>query len=282
MRISSIAPTSRAIRCEMTRLTALLLFALWASPSLAQAPDTVWLEELTWTELRDLIKAGKTTVIIPVGGVEQSGPDVALGKHDVRARFLSEKIARALGNALVAPVVSYVPEGGLNPPTSHMRFPGTLTIPADVFRKTVESAANSLKLAGFKDVVLIGEHGGYQSDLGAVADQLNRSWSGGSVRAHFVPDYYRGATSAFAQVLKARGYAAGEIGTHAGLADTSLLLAVDPRMVRSEALRSGQNLNAANGVYGDPRRSSAELGQLAVDGIVGRTVEDIKAAVRTR
>lgn len=267
----------------MTRFFALLLlFALWASPSRAQAPDTVWLEELTWTELRDVIKAGKTTAIIPVGGVEQSGPDVALGKHNVRARILSEKIARALGNALVAPVIPYVPEGGISPPTSHMRFPGTLTIPADAFRKTVESAAMSLKLAGFKDVVLLGEHGSYQSDLGAVADQLNRSWAGSPARAHFVPDYYRGATSGFAQTLRGRGYSAGEIGTHAGLADTSLMLAVDPRQVRSDALRSGQNLDAANGVYGDPRRSSAELGQIAVDAIVGRTVEDVKAAVRNR
>ena len=263
----------------MSRIVALLLFALWASPALAQAPDTVWLEELTWTELRDLVKAGKTTAIIPVGGVEQSGPDVALGKHDRRAKVLSERIARDLGNALVAPVISYVPEGGTNPPTSHMRFPGTLTIPADVFRKVVESAAASLKLAGFKDVVLVGEHGSYQSDLRAVAEYLNRSWAGTPVRAHFVPEYYHGATSDFTALLKARGYSAHEIGTHAGVADTSLMLAVDPRFVRAEGLRSGANLDAADGVYGDPRRSSAELGQFAADAIVKNTVAVIRADV---
>ena len=233
----------------MSRLAAtLVLLCLWCGPASAQAPDTVWLEELTWTELRDLVKAGRTTAIIPVGGVEQTGPDVALGKHNVRARILSEKIARSLGNALVAPVVPYVPEGGTTPPTSHMRFPGTLTIPADAFRKTVESAAMSLKLAGFRDVVLIGEHGSYQSDLGAVAQQLNRSWAGTSARAHFVPEYYRGATSGFAQVLRSRGYSAGEIGTHAGLADTSLMLAIDPRLVRTDGLHSGANLDAADRV----------------------------------
>ena len=264
----------------MLRIVALVLFAIGASaPALAQMPDSVFLEDLTWTELRDLIKAGKTTAIIPIGGVEQSGPDMALGKHDVRARILSERIARNLGNALVAPVVAYVPEGGISPPTAHMRFPGTLTVPPDVFRKMLVSAAMSLKLHGFKDVVLLGEHGGYQSDLRAVADQLNRSWSGTPVRAHFVPDYYRAATTDFAKVLENRGYSAGEIGTHAGLADTSLMLAVDPRLVRSEGLRSGAHLDAVNGVYGDPRRSSAELGQLAVAAIVKRTTEIIKAEV---
>ena len=264
----------------MLRIIALSVLVLCVSaPSWAQAPDSVFLEDLTWTELRDLIKAGKTTAIIPVGGVEQSGPDMALGKHDVRARILSEKIARTLGNALVAPVIAYVPEGGISPPTSHMRFPGTLTIPPDVFRKVVESAAMSLKLHGFKDIVLIGEHGGYQSDLRAAADQLNRSWAGTPVRAHFVPEYYRAATSDFFSVLKTRGYSAGEIGTHAGLADTSLMMAVDPRLVRVDGLRSGAHLDAADGVYGDPRRSSAELGRLAVDDIVKRTTEAIRADV---
>jgi hypothetical protein len=80
------------------------------------------LEDLTWTELRDQIHAGKITIIIPIGGTEQSGPDVALGKHNARVKVLSQRIAEGLGNALVAPVIAYVPEGGYAPPTSHMRF----------------------------------------------------------------------------------------------------------------------------------------------------------------
>jgi creatinine amidohydrolase len=252
----------------------------WAqAPARAQAADTVWLEDLTWTELRDLIGSGTTTIIIPVGGVEQSGPDMALGKHDVRARVLSEKIARALGHTLVAPVVAYVPEGGLNPPTSHMRFPGTITVPADVFRRTIESAAESFKLHGFRDVVLLGEHGSYQGDLAAVADQLNRLWAKTPARAHFIPDYYRAATTGFYPVLKSHGYSAAEIGTHAGVADTSLMMAIDPRLVRADGLRSGAHLDAADGVYGDPRRSSAEMGQLAVAAIVEQTTTAIKAAI---
>jgi creatinine amidohydrolase len=266
----------------MSKIVALFLIVVGASApiaALAQAPDSVFLEDLTWTELRDLIKAGKTTVIIPVGGVEQSGPDMALGKHNVRAKFLSEKIARNLGNALVAPVVAYVPEGKVDPPTSHMRFAGTLTVPSDVFRKTLESAGMSLKLHGFRDVVLIGEHGSYQGELRTVADQLNKAWSSTPVRAHFVPEYYRAATTDFAPLLRSRGFSQNEIGTHAGVADTSLMLAIDPKLVRSEGLRSGSHLDAADGVYGDPRRSTAELGQLGVDQIVKRTTEAIRAEV---
>ena len=116
---------------------ALCACALAAAGAIAQAPPTsVFLEELTWTELRDQIRAGKTTIIVPIGGTEQNGPHMALGKHNLRVRLLSEKIARALGNALVAPVIAYVPEGGLAPPTAHMRFPGTITVPEETFEKT--------------------------------------------------------------------------------------------------------------------------------------------------
>src|SRR5581483_12334416 len=99
------------------------LLSLGALPARAQTPATVFLEELTWSELKQQIAAGKTSVIVPLGGTEQNGPAMALGKHNLRVKLLSERIARALGNAVVAPVVAYVPEGGVNPPTGHMRLP---------------------------------------------------------------------------------------------------------------------------------------------------------------
>ena len=105
------------------------LVLTWVSGTSGQAPDTVFLEEVTWTELRDLIRSGRTTIILPTGGTEQNGPHMALGKHNVRVKALAEKIARGLGNALVAPVLGYVPEGGIAPPTGHMRFPGTISTP---------------------------------------------------------------------------------------------------------------------------------------------------------
>jgi creatinine amidohydrolase/Fe(II)-dependent formamide hydrolase-like protein len=239
----------------------------------AQAPASIFLEELTWTELRDLVKSGKTTIIVPIGGTEQNGPHMALGKHNRRVQLISEKIARALGNALVAPVIAYVPEGGINPPTSHMRFPGTITVPEEAFEKVLESAARSFKLAGFRDVVFLGDHGGYQRAEKAVAARLDREWAATNVRAHAIEEYYRASEAEFAQLLKSKGYSEEEVGTHAGLADTSLMLAVDPHLVRTNRLQPGE------GVHGDPQHSNPKLGQLGVDLIVTRTVDAIRKAV---
>src|SRR5260221_8620060 len=131
----------------------------------ADPPRSVFLEDVTWTELRDAIASGATTIIIPAGGTEQSGPAMALGKHNIRVKALAGKIAEALGNAMVAPVIAYVPEGNINPPTEHMRFPGTITVSDQAFEQVLEQAARSFKLHGFRDIVLIGDHGGYQADM---------------------------------------------------------------------------------------------------------------------
>jgi creatinine amidohydrolase len=268
---------ARAVSCAC-----LLTLLLAAAPARAAAPDSVFLEDLTWIELRDEIRAGKTTILVPIGGVEQSGPHMALGKHNVRARLLAERIARALGNALVAPVVDYVPEGGVSPPTEHMRFPGTITIPDAAFETMLEYAGLSFKLHGFRDVVFLGDHGGYQRDEVLVADRLNRAWAATPVRAHAVLAYYQAAASDYARLLASRGYSQAEIGTHAGLDDTSLMLALDPRLVRSDRLGAGPSPGPALGVYGDPRRASAALGQLGVELIVARTADAIRTAIIRR
>lgn len=260
----------------------LTLASILASIAAAQPPDMVLIEELTWTEVRDQLAAGKTTVIVPVGGTEQNGPAMVLGKHNVRVKLLSERIALALGNALVAPALAYAAEGSVDPPTAHMRFTGTITLPEPVFEKVLESAARSFKLHGFKDVVFLGDHGGYQRNQKAVADRLNREWAASGVRVHAVSEYYRAAESGFAQLLRQRGFRDDEIGTHAGLADTSLALALDPRLVRTERLQSGPRLGRADGVYGDPRRASAELGQPGVNLIVTQTVDAIRKATARR
>src|SRR6516165_9475345 len=189
----------------MFRVLLSLCFLLLLLPA-ARAAETVFLEEVTWTELRDLVSSGKTTIIVPIGGTEQNGPHMALGKHNRRVRLLSEKIARVLGNALVAPVIAYVPEGSVNPPTEHMRFPGTITIPDDVFEKVLESAARSFKLAGFRDIVFLGDHGGYQRDEEEVAARLDREWGTTGIRTHAVAEYYRAGAAEFPQQLKRRGY----------------------------------------------------------------------------
>jgi creatinine amidohydrolase len=247
-----------------------------------QTVKTVFIDELTWTELRDAIHAGKTTVIVPVGGTEQSGPHMALGKHNVRVKALAGRIAASLGNALVAPVVAYVPEGSIEPPAGHMRFAGTISIPEGAFESTLEYAARSFRRHGFRDIVLIGDHVGYQKSLVKVAARLDREWASSPTRVHAIEEYYRAADSGFAEALRRQGFSGEEIGTHAGAADTSLSLAIDPQLVRSERLHDGGPLGVADGVHGDPRRSSAAAGRAGVDLIVARTVEAIQKEVSRR
>lgn len=239
----------------------------------------MFLEELTWTELRGLVRAGKTTVIVPIGGTEQNGPHMALGKHNVRVKALSARIARALGNVLVAPVLAFVPEGSLQPPTGHMRFPGTLTVPEDTFRQTLEATARSLRLHGFRDVVFLGDHGSTQAGQRVVAAALNKEWATSAVRVHAVEEYYHAATTGFRELLKARGLRAAEIGGHAGLADTALTLALDPRLVRNDPRRDDLAPGESSGVEGDPERAGAELGRLGVELIITRTVSAIRESI---
>ncbi|MGU7779312.1 creatininase family protein [Burkholderia sp. PU8-34] len=263
-------------RLSRTAVAAVAVLAL-AQAAVAQVPKTVQLEDMTWTELRDSIHAGKTTILIPIGGTEQSGPYVALGKHNTRVKALSERIAQGLGNAIVAPVIAYVPEGGYAPPTSHMRFPGTITVPDDVFEKTLESAANSFRVHGFTNIVFLGDHGGYQNDIRRAVAQLNKSWAGSGARAFVPPEYYGTSSDGYTQILRQHGVPDADIGTHAGLADTALLLAVAPQMVRTDQLRGAAKPGAADGVYGgDPRHASVELGRLGTDAIVSRTIDAIR------
>jgi len=235
------------------------------------------LEALTSVELSERIAHGSTTEIVPIGGTEQNGAHMVLGKHNVRAHVLADRIADALGNAVVAPTIAYVPEGNVHPPAAHMKYSGTISVPDAVFEGLLEATARSFKQHGFRDVVFLGDHGGYQKDLQAVAAALNKEWTATPVRAHAIVEYYRATGVAYVAALQKRGFTAEEIGTHAGVADTSLSLALTPGMVRGERLgSSAPKPQTSDGVYGDPRRSSAEVGQLGLDAIVAATVAAIR------
>ena len=255
-------------------LLVVLAVASLSTAALA-APPSVQLEELTWTEVKAALQSGTTTIIIPAGGTEQSGPHMALGKHNLRARVLAGRIAATLGDTLVAPVLAYVPEGAISPPVGHMRFPGTISIPDATFKSTVESAARSFRQAGFTHIVLLGDHGGYQALLKQAAADLNREWAGHGVHAHFIAEYYGATQTAYVQALRAKGFTDAQIGEHAGVADTSLMMAIDPAYVRADRLGGH---SAADGTQGDPAASSAALGQLGVDLIVSQTVAAIRKA----
>jgi len=259
-----------------------LLGALMGFEAFAAEPARVMLEDLTSTEVAQSLKAGASTVIIPIGGTEQSGPHMALGKHNVRVKVLAGKIASRLGNTLVAPVIAYVPEGAITPPQGHMRFAGTFSVSAEAFGGIVEGAARSLKQHGFRDIVLIGDHGGYQPQLKSIAARLNREWSATPARVHFIEAYYSVAQKPYNDALRARGLSNAQIGTHAGSADTSLMMAIDPSLVRTERFEDAAREGAGAGTVGDPRKSSAALGELGVELIVAHTVEAIRAAQARR
>jgi creatinine amidohydrolase/Fe(II)-dependent formamide hydrolase-like protein len=163
-----------------------------------------------------------------------------------------------------------------------MRFPGTITLPDESFQRVLDAAARSFRLHGFRDIVLLGDSGTNQPGQRAVAARLNREWAGTQVRVHAIDEYYRASTDGFRDLLRSRGYRDDEIGSHAGLADTSLLLAVDPALVRRDRLAREPGSVGQDGVDGDPRRASAELGRLGVDAIVSRSAEAIQRATAHR
>ena len=265
-----------------TVLVCVSLAAPVAAVFAAERPgNSVMLEELTSTELRSKIDHGATTVLVPIGGVEQSGPYIALGKHNVRAGILAKMIAQKLGNTIVAPVVSYVPEGSISPPAGHMKFAGTISIPAAAFDAILEGTAASLRQHGFRDIIFIGDHGGYQKNEVHVAEKLNRAWAKEpGARAYALLDYYDITQTAFVADLQKRGFSNEEIGLHAGLADAALMLATDPSLVRSDAMARGPKPGVKDGVRGDAMRATAELGQLGVQHVVDTSVSAINALLR--
>ena len=217
--------------------------------------NTVFIEEMTWTEVREAIDRGATTVILPTAGTEQNGPHMVTGKHRYIIEEATDRIARELGDALVAPTVTYVPEGGVDPPSGHMQYAGTITLPNEFFMKLVEYAARSFRAHGFTDIAFIGDSGGNQRGMEAVATMLNEEWGGEGSRVHFIGDYY--ANNGFRDWLVEQGELPDSIGGHAGISDTSILLYVEPRHIRQDRLAPGGGFEGS-GVSGNPTRASAE------------------------
>ena len=153
--------------------------------------NTVWIEHMTWMDVRDALANGKTTAIISTGGVEPNGPWLVTGKHNYVLRANCDRIARALGNALCAPVLELVPEGNIDPPSGHMRSHGTISLQQSTFEMVLTDVAESLAAHGFENIVFIGDSGGNQGGMGNVAEALNAKWGSGGASAHFIPEYYR-------------------------------------------------------------------------------------------
>lgn len=238
-------------------LTALLPLAVGAQGS---APVSVFLEDLTWPEMREVMKGGKYAVIVPTGGIEQNGPHMALGKHNTIVRYAAGEIASRLGFALAAPVVAYVPEGRISPPDGHMMFPGTISVTDETLAAVLEDAARSLKAHGFRLIAFIGDHGGSQAAQASVADALSQEWRNEGVRVLHVGDYYK--NNGQLEWLKSEGESEENAAGHAALADTSELMAIDPGAVRA-GLRGAYSKKdyPTVGAAGDSTKASAFYGK---------------------
>lgn len=247
-----------------------------SSPRPIEAIDSVFIEELTWMEVRDALKAGKTTILVPTGGIEQNGPYLALGKHNYILRATTEAIARKLGNALVAPIIPFVPEGDIDPPTSHMKYPGSISLTEDTYRRLLTDICASFRAGGFTDVVLIGDSGGNQEGMKAVAAALDEKWSGGKTRVHFVSEYYD--YPGVEKFLESQGIKQTPEGIHDDYGITSQMMVVDPTTVRMKQ-RIAAGKFSINGVPLAPAEKTIAVGKRIVEHRAGITAEAIRRSI---
>jgi creatinine amidohydrolase len=204
-------------------------------------------------------------VLVYNGGTEQRGPQNVSGGHTLIARALVKAIADKLDNAIAAPVMPF----SVN--NADPNLPVTIGVTGPLFAALNEQVAEQLIKNGFRNVVLMGDHGGGQKELGEVAKKLDEKYSSQGIRVVFCDDVYQKANADFSHWLAANGYPPS---SHAGIPDTSemLYLGGDKGWVRKNLIASalGDPVPAQgqqpehkvnNGITGDARRSTAALGK---------------------
>lgn len=253
----------------------------------AAAPSLVEFEMMTWTEVRDALAAGKTTALIYTGGIEQRGPQNANGGHNLMGKAFVKAIAERLGNAIAMPVLPFTPDEA-NP-----KFPGTIGLTDATFAIVLEEIAEQSIINGFKNVVLMGDSGSGQPTIyAAVAKKLDDKYAAKGVRVFYGDDIYRKANGEFGRMLVAEGYPAT---AHGGITDTSTMMYLDPehKWVRREQLPNTQGdpvlapgekrpagyKSAGNGIVGDARRSSEEIGKRRFEYKVAAAVKQIEGFI---
>jgi creatinine amidohydrolase/Fe(II)-dependent formamide hydrolase-like protein len=246
-----------------------------ALPAAAAPPASVFLEDMTTTELRARLDSGCPVGIIFNGGGEETGPAVALGKHIFRARAYGEALARNIGDAVVAPVQPFAPN-----PDQFAPFAGTISVSHATFAALNEDIARSLIAGGFRRIALLGDHGDGQVELHDVAAKLDAEFAPKGVRVFFVGDGYAKAR----KQIEDEGVAKGQLaGGHGGLWDTAETLAVKPDAVRMDKLALGDVSNAGNGKMnaagfaGDARPSTIAIGKHFAAIRIGLATDELRA-----
>ncbi len=249
------------------------------TPNPIPTPNTVWLEEMTWMDVRDALAAGKTTIIIPTGGIEPNGPWLATGKHNYVLATNCDAIARKLGNALCAPIIKLVPEGRIDPPSGHMMSPNTISVREETFRMTLTDVVASLKVHGFKNIILIGDSGGNQAGQRFVADSLTTIWKGDPVVAHVQEYYDYAGVQRFMDDKGLKRTAADNLHDDPVIALNMFM--TDPKTIRwEERVKIGKA--SIEGVSLADRRKNEELGRQIVEYRATTTVEAIKKAIANK
>lgn len=159
--------------------------ALMAMPRPIDARDTVWIEDMTILEVRDALKAGKTTAMIFAGGMEDNGPYITVSQHDSTVKGMCDVIARKLGNALCAPIVALAPAN-----LERSSSPGSVSITADTFKAILTDEATSLKSEGFKNILFMVDHGSDEKPAEETAKVLADKWTGSGTNAYYISEYY--------------------------------------------------------------------------------------------
>ncbi len=259
----------------MKRTMMMLGLMLAAATAFGQT-RSVFTEDLTWLEVRDAMAAGKTTAIVFAGGVEQNGPHMTLIKHNAVVRYEAGKIAEQLGNALVYPIVPFSPAGDPVEKTGHSRFVGTVSLSPEVFMGVMRQVALSALSGGFKNVFLMGDHGGGQAELKLAAETLDTEWKAKGARVYYVA-FTKSAQQANAYLAEHKIPGGG----HAGVAETSQIMFIDgQKWIRQDKLTAAKGLpEPSTGINGDPSPATAEMGKMFLDYKVADAVEQIKKAI---
>lgn len=246
-----------------------------ATPNPLPKNDTVWMEDMTWMDVRDAMKAGKTTVIIATGGIEPNGPWIKLGKHNWILTKNCEALARKMGNALCAPIVKFSREMQIEPRVGHMLSAGTISLEESTYEALLTDIARSYKVNGFKQIFFISDSGGNEKGMAAAAAKVN----GGGVLAAWIPEYYDYA-SVHAMLVE-KGYAKkgsqGSDALHDDFAISTELLAAEPKSINfAERQKIGKAMIDGNPL--DKAKADA-INKEIVELRVAKTMEGIKKAI---
>jgi len=262
-----------------------------AKPAAKKAP-LVEFEMMTWPEVKAAIAAGKTTALVYTGGTEQRGPQNVNGGHTLMGRAIAKAIALRLGNAIAMPVLPYTPNN------ASADLPGTIGLTPELLSAILERVSEQAIATGFKNVIVMGDHGGGQPDAYAtVAKKLDEKYAPKGIHVYFCDEVYKKAQDDFDEWLVKNGYPRS---SHAGIPDTSTMLYLggDKGWVRKELIPTaegdpvpppgarGQGRGQAadpnapprrnNGITGDARRSTAALGKRAFDIKIDYAVKQIQ------